>query len=412
MPTQGQTDVSVLQPRRTPLLNLFLEQRVLGADDVDLAIHPKDEMLHYLVEVFDGDWNRAIVGYIESGVQVAEMAGAFLDWRFGERQHVSFLDFASGYGRVTRHLLQILRPEQVVVSDIMEEAVEFQTLRFGVEGWVSCREARKFRSDRLFSCVQAVSLFSHLPERSFREWIGRLWALVRPGGLLVFTVHDWSLRGDAANQGGFVFSPTSENQLLDKHDYGTTWVTEESVHRILTDEIDGFSLCRFPRGLANYQDVYLVVRETGVDFSRLEYFPGIDGHIDSADFLRPGELRCFGWASHRVPDQSIKEVRFELSGNVIASTASFTARPDVVKHLRDKRHLMSGWCLDVNLPERTSFSDDPVMLRVISCQKEDRLLHMGCVYSIVAEAARKNLNTLSAQMKATKTGRLKWTGGA
>jgi len=44
----------------------------------------------------------------------------------------SVLEFASGHGRFTRHLVKALGPERVVVSDVVPSAVEFSRQTFGV----------------------------------------------------------------------------------------------------------------------------------------------------------------------------------------------------------------------------------------------------------------------------------------
>jgi len=388
----------------TPLLKTFLRLRVPGADSLDLGIHPEDEMLHYLIDLYNGDWDRAAVAYVESGLQVHQMTSRFLEWRFGGTTEVEFLDFASGYGRVTRHLLRALGPAHLVVSDVMREAVAFQSQYFDVEGVVSSTKPADFHYDRSFSCVQAISLFSHLPERMFRAWIARLWALVEPGGLLIFSVHDRSLSGDGRSRGDFLFAPESENQLLDPGDYGTAWVTESFVSRALRQEINDYSYCRFPRGLANYQDVYLVVREREVDFSGLVHSSGIDGHIDYADFGTEGTLRCFGWAAHLALGDAIEKVCFQLNDEILASTTEFLPRHDVANHFGDKEHLMSGWDLEIKLPDGISFGSDIVMVNIVSNHGEERILHIGCVHSLVAEAARKNLSDTRAELEVAKAG--------
>lgn len=370
MPSTDLNQPPIYTPRMTPLLRTFLHQEVPDAENLDLGIHPDDEMLHYLINLYNGDWDRAAVAYVESGLQVQQMACRFLEWRFGRAKDVEFLDFASGYGRVTRHLLRMLEPSQLVVSDVMREAVEFQSRHFGVAGVDSSTDPDDFHCDRFFACVQVISLFSHLPERMFRAWITRLWALVKPGGMLVFSVHDRSLCGNGQQEGDFLFAPESENQSLDPDDYGTAWVTEAFVSRVLRQAIDGHSYCRFPRGLANYQDVYLVVRERDVDFSDLPDSSGIDGYIDHADFETPGLLRCFGWAAHLAPGRAIEEVRFELNGETLATTTEFLPRQDVAEHFGDERYLMSGWNLEIELPDGISFSDDAAMIRVASSHSQ------------------------------------------
>ena len=49
----------------------------------------------------------------------------------------SVLEFASGHGRFTRHLVKAIGPQRVTVSDVVADAVGFARDTFGVQGFVS-----------------------------------------------------------------------------------------------------------------------------------------------------------------------------------------------------------------------------------------------------------------------------------
>src|SRR5436305_12946128 len=81
---------------------------------VDLAIHAGDEMLAFLAGTRGGDRDRALADYFLSGFQAAGVLRQLLDrWFGGAARAGSVLDFASGYGRVTRFLARGLPPERL-----------------------------------------------------------------------------------------------------------------------------------------------------------------------------------------------------------------------------------------------------------------------------------------------------------
>ena len=69
----------------------------------------------------------------------------------------SFLDFASGYGRVTRFLIQEIEASSVWVSDIYKKAVAFQKNYFKVNGFYS-DGCSGFASARPPTCANGSSL--------------------------------------------------------------------------------------------------------------------------------------------------------------------------------------------------------------------------------------------------------------
>ena len=75
------------------------------------------------------------------------------------------LEFASGHGRFTRHLVKALGADRVVVSDVVPDAVEFSRRTFGVEGFMSASVPEQVQWPQRYELVFVLSLFSHLPRR-------------------------------------------------------------------------------------------------------------------------------------------------------------------------------------------------------------------------------------------------------
>lgn len=125
-------DFKVQNATSQPLVQALL-RRTLGTGwSVNVNVHQDDQMyrcgLHH-----EGDAGKALFRYFQEGMLISGVARQIVNWRFDGFKNVrSFLDFAAGYGRSTRFLIGEIPPERVWVSDILEDAVLFQSREFGV----------------------------------------------------------------------------------------------------------------------------------------------------------------------------------------------------------------------------------------------------------------------------------------
>ncbi|MDY7022148.1 MAG: class I SAM-dependent methyltransferase, partial [Cyanobacteriota bacterium] len=229
------------------------------------TFHPEiaaeDEMyLYQLDESEDRNSDRALVYYYLLGRSIIDSIRQIINTHFGSFSQVSsFLDFACGYGRSTRFLIQEIPPKKVWVSDIYANAIEFQTEIFGVNGIISTSEPEDYPTDQKFDCIYAGSFFSHIPPRTFTRWMQRLYDLLTPGGLLIFSVLDETVMPSQVQMSseGIVFSTeSSESRSLDRNEYGTTYVTEGYIQKIIQKvSRNQAQIYRIKKGLTNYQDL-------------------------------------------------------------------------------------------------------------------------------------------------------------
>ena len=395
-------------PNLSPLVEALLADRGLSRDDaggIPLEIDPRDEMLSFLLEINQGDRDRALFLYFLSGLSIADTLGELLLWRFGGLDRVgSVLDFASGYGRVTRFLLRHLPPEKVWISDIYDGAVEFQRRRFGVHGLASALRPEDFSCDERFDAILVTSLFTHLREDRFVGWLRRLGGLLNPGGLLVFSVHDQDVLspGQTMPECGILFEPASESTSLDTSDYGSAWVTEAFVRSALAEALRalpeaGFTVHRVPRGIASFQDLYAVVLAGG---ERLADRPVLFGDsqvfVERCAFTAPDRLEMSGWAAARGGSPP-SEVQIVLDGEVLATAPVDAPRPDVAAHLGDPG-LRPGWKAGVPLPPGTSRSRAVLLLRTVDAQGRVRLAEAGSVDGLLLSAARRESERLQREL--------------
>ena len=366
----------------SPLVRSLLSDLGLEPGAIDLAIDPADEMLGFLVRSCEGDRERALYAYFQSGASIAGAMAQVLRWRFGEPGRVGrLLDFASGYGRVTRFLLRLVPAERVWVADVYAAGVSFQQRRFGVHGIVSTVRPEDFAAAAgtgTFDAILVTSLFTHLPEERFVAWLRVLMGLLAPGGVLAFSVHDRCLlpAGEALPPAGLLFREVSESGSLAGADYGSTWVSEDFVRgalrRALAGASDGSdaraaaaaSLHRLERGLCNFQDLYVAVPETGADFSGLGFRGEPYLFVERCALAGPDRLELRGWAGV-LGCGSLAAVEVLLDGQPLARLPIDGSRPEVAAMLGDPRLERSGWGGACRLPEGASRSTSVLRLRVV-----------------------------------------------
>jgi SAM-dependent methyltransferase len=238
------------------------------------AIHPADQMLTHSIRIL-ADVNQSVSQYFCVALQQYRAQQRMLQLAFPEGfQDRLILDFACGYGRALRFLVQSYPPGQIWASDIQEDAVAFVGDKFGVNTLVSEVTPAQFQPGRKFSFIWVASLFTHLPERLFRAWLVRLHELLADDGYLIFSVHDEAIlpAGVQLGANGLLFKPESEISELDSAVYGTTHVSESFVRSMLAQDLAQVpgNYMRIPRGLADQQDLYIVPKHQ----QSLERFSG------------------------------------------------------------------------------------------------------------------------------------------
>jgi SAM-dependent methyltransferase len=385
-----------------PLVATLLDDlRMDASHAIDLAIDARDEMLGFLIDAFEGDRERALFAYFRSGASIADSLGQVLRWRFGGWDRIGkVLDFASGYGRVTRFLVRELPPERVWVSDVYADGVRFQEERFGVRGIVSTIRPEDFVCAERFDAILVTSLFTHLPEERFVAWLRVLLGLLTPGGMLAFSVHSPEVLspGLVMPESGICFQETSESGSLAKSDYGSTWVTEDFVRSALERAVGpGSSLHRFPRGLCNFQDLCLAIPEPGVDFSGLDFHSEPHLFLERARLAEGGRrLEIDGWAAVR--SGSVRSVEVLLDGQRIATAPVAEPRPDVAAFLKDDRYLHTGWRCSCPLPPGVSHASAVLRLRVVDGRGIAHPLWVGSIQAALLSGSRMEADGLRVEL--------------
>lgn len=356
------------QPQENLVVQTFIKDQTKSPLTFKSTICEEDEMYLYSLQNSKGDSDRARVRYYSLGRRIRDAVKQVVEWHFQSFDQVSsFLDFACGYGRFTRFLLQEMPAEQIWVSDIYAGAVQFQSEYLGVNGIVSTSQPENYQIEKKFDCILANSFFSHMPERTFADWMQTLYSLLTPGGLLMFSVHDESLLPPHVkmNEQGILFSPASESRTLDGEEYGTTYVTEQFVRKIL-DKVSNEQAVvhRIKQGICRFQDLYVVSNQPEREASRLNFYHHPDGHLDVAYFTPLNRLHLEGWAADFNPEGRIEEIQVLVNGEIMQRCRPFFNRPDIAKHFQTQAAFHSGW--SCYLPKGKIPSQSVVMIKAIN----------------------------------------------
>lgn len=333
-----------------PLIETLLPRELNGR--VNLNIAADDETYHFALYLNHGHRGQALVSYVRGGLEVARLASRILDWAFGDAQHdLSVLDFASGFGRSTRFLVRTLPAIRLTVSDVQADAVRFQEQEFAVQGLRSHRLPSHFPATPGFDCIFAFSFFSHVPGARFGPWLAKLWSQLPSNGLLVFsTLGHSALPPSRALEGGLLFEATSDSSRLDLADYGTTWVSNEYVRRMIEQHCPGGRVnSHHERALWHVQDLYIVAKGKNKDLGPFAPRSEPEGYLERSLQIRNDTLTLDGWGADR-SSQGPVQVDVAIDDRLVASCTADLLREDLASKGGDLP-ARSGWHCVYEAPE-------------------------------------------------------------
>lgn len=212
-----------------------------------------------------------------------------------------------------------------------------------------------------------ASLFTHLPRRTFGPWLAKVWEMVAPGGVLVFSVHDEVLDLlDATWEDGFAFIAANEVAALDTEQYGTNFTTEAFVRDQIAHAIgeEGADAIRLPRALCFNQDVWVLTRGESTS-APLVYENGPNGaldwlEVDGRNFYLSGWVADTGFAAPDAPSHAIARVEVRFSDGTVVDADQELPRPDIAIHLGrggDPLLEASGWAARGTTRRRIRLAD-------------------------------------------------------
>ena len=223
-------------------------------------VHRNDVMFHYHLLQCKGDLVPALYSYFAVGARFAAALAEYLD----EQHHspARIMDFGSGYGRVSRFLPFHWPAAKISVSEVKEEAMDFQE-RFEFTTIRHTPDPQSFTGPQ-YDLIMALSVFSHLPQDSFTNWLKVLLRHLAPAGRCIFSFNPLQAKhyGAAfkfvANSEDLHF-PYLENANLNLNDYGHAYLSRE----LIADQIDPshFSLNFLGNRLSPGQETAEILRK-------------------------------------------------------------------------------------------------------------------------------------------------------
>lgn len=234
--------------------------------------------------------SSGIKEYMEVGLRTAASIENFLGKNgFHLRNLGRVLDFACGCGR-TLNFLRHRTGGELVGCDYDPELVSWcQENLTGVSTHLNPALPPTPFPDSSFDLIYAISFFTHIPERSQKLWL-REWArIMKPGGVIVVSLHGASLaRRNAIRipSHGFLHQPHPSFKLQ------VSYQTREQVQREWSSD---FEILAFDElGLLYHQDLVMLGVSDG-KFRRGEArFPVIPDEVWEHYRLRPDLQAAFG----------------------------------------------------------------------------------------------------------------------
>jgi hypothetical protein len=232
---------------------------------VSPEVHSCDHIFRFVLghPGFNGDAAAAIQYYFRDGHNSAVRVGeAFHRWVCPSIDSVNVLEFASGYGAVTRHVKDILAPNVLYSCDIHLEAVQFLSRTLNVPAIRSTDVPERLNLPVSYDMIFVLSFFSHMPASTWGRWLRRLYSALNGNGVLLFTTHGRKSMKHfpqaCLSSEGFWFERSSEQKDLDTATYGQTITTRPFVEARIND-LHGAQLLDDQEGAWwGHQDLYVV----------------------------------------------------------------------------------------------------------------------------------------------------------
>ncbi len=382
-------------PTRESIVDQVVCETFARPVPINTHIHKDDQMLSFAAGV-RGSEEIALADYFRSGGALLNAVRQLVTWKFESFDRVAaFLDFAGGYGRLTRFLVHELPPERLWIAEIQPEAVAFQEAQFGVHGILSATNPDDLVCDQRFDCIFVASLFTHLPEATFTAWLTKLYSLLNLGGLLIFSVHDAVLLmpGEVMPEQGLYFREASEIASLDTRDYGMSIVTEGFVRAAVLQATGSTAYHRILYGLQYHQDIYLLANEPQPDFATLHYRHGPYGFVDAGKWVDRDQFWLRGWAIDVTPVSAVKEIQVFVDGRLRQKCLPFTERPDVDAQFPNACASHAGWACSSYVPDATAQSR--LLVKVVSTQDAECVIYIGTIGAL-ARGEHEPESTLAA----------------
>jgi SAM-dependent methyltransferase len=147
---------------------------------------PPGRLMYQIGGTRDVDW------FIDSGRMASEDILSILAGHGKSADRLgAMLDFGCGAGRVLRHWTPLAqRGVALHGTDYNPAMISWCSRRLGFASFrINGLDGRLDYPDATFDVAYALSVFTHLDEARQENWMVELWRVLKPGGLLIITLH-------------------------------------------------------------------------------------------------------------------------------------------------------------------------------------------------------------------------------
>ena len=241
-------------------------QTEFGLEEINMATHKNDVM--FAMHIFEHRYHpeKAVYSHFKISARTASRLKKICDQEGFSPQKI--LDFGSGYGRVSRFLPSYFPTTEILISEVKEQALDFQKRHFGFTGSHHGQDSESLNAAGI-DLIFALSVFTHLPKEAFKDWLQKLINILNPGGALIFTFNNGEdpKYQDWFGQEEFVYQLASEDSkfsfindsLKDTQIYGNTFISRHFLEKLLAKK--GLSHKFLAYELSPAQEAILIRKE-------------------------------------------------------------------------------------------------------------------------------------------------------
>jgi SAM-dependent methyltransferase len=127
--------------------------------------------------------------YYESGLTHAKFLASLI-LQYGTETSPHILDWGCGPGRIIRHLPSLLKAVQPKMygTDYNARTIDWlKSIQQDIHFSVNQLDPPLSFSSEYFDVIYSISVFTHLSEKMFFEWLKEIKRLLKPEGIFIFT---------------------------------------------------------------------------------------------------------------------------------------------------------------------------------------------------------------------------------
>lgn len=228
---------------------------------IDRTISPKCEMFEFGKQNLNNDNENATNYYFYSADFLVNNLKKFFTDEGISTENKTILDFAAGYGRISRFFKPIFK--EVTCSDLDQSMLDFNKENLGIDGFKSeVNIEEKFNVEKKFDVVFCFSLFTHFNPNIWEKWFMKVFDLVEEGGYFIMSTRGPELVEKILGkkmEEDMTFAQVNETKgRLDPSYYGSISVSPKFVEE-KTLTLKNISLLKY-YSMAKcdlFQDVYI-----------------------------------------------------------------------------------------------------------------------------------------------------------